>query len=91
MELRGCEKTREILKGIIEATEEDFYTEYNDFILAVKVVSGIDEAISHINRYSTGHSEAIVTSNYFLANKFLDMVDSAEVYVNCLLYKYRCV
>ena len=82
VELRGCEKTREILKGIIEATEEDFYTEYNDFILAVKVVSGIDEAISHINRYSTGHSEAIVTSNYFLANKFLDMVDSAAVYVN---------
>ncbi len=82
VEWRGCEKTRAILPQAKLATEEDFATEYNDYILAVKVVSGIDEAIAHINRYGTGHSEAIVTSDYFAANRFLDEIDAAAVYVN---------
>lgn len=82
VEIRGCEKTQKILKGITPATEDDFYTEYNDLILAVKVVSGIDEAISHINNHGTGHSEAIVTSDYSKANRFLDEIDAAAVYVN---------
>ena len=82
VEWRGCEKARAILPGIQAATEEDYATEYNDYILAVKVVSGLDEAIAHINRYGTGHSECIVTSDYFASNRFLNEVDAAAVYVN---------
>lgn len=82
VEWRGCEKTRAILPGIQAAAEEDYATEYNDYILAVKVVSGLDEAIAHINRYGTGHSECIVTSDYFASNRFLNEVDAAAVYVN---------
>ena len=79
---RGCEKTRKILPQIQPTTEEDYQTEYNDLILAVKVVSGLDEAISHINKYGTGHSEAIITNDYSASNRFLNEVDAAAVYVN---------
>lgn len=82
VEWRGCEKARAILPEIQATTEEDYATEYNDYILAVKVVSGLDEAIAHINRYGTGHSECIVTSDYFASNRFLNEVDAAAVYVN---------
>jgi glutamate-5-semialdehyde dehydrogenase len=82
VEWRGCEKTQKILPGIKQATEEDYYTEYNDYILSVKVVQDADEAISHINQYGSGHSEAIVTKNYFTSQKFLREVDAACVYVN---------
>ncbi len=82
VQLRGCEKTLKILSDISPAKEEDFETEYNDLILAIKVVSGIDEAIAHINKYGTGHSEAIITNDYAKSNHFLDCVDAAAVYVN---------
>lgn len=84
VEIRACEKTREILKDndIKEATEEDYGTEFLDYILSVKVVKDIDEAIEHINKYGTKHSEAIVTTNYFNSEKFLQRVDAAAVYVN---------
>lgn len=64
------------------ATEEDYYTEYNDLILAVKIVKNIDEAIAHINKYNSKHSECIVTNDYANSQKFLKMVDAAAVYVN---------
>jgi len=82
VELRGCEKTMQILPDITPATEEDFYTEYNDYILSIKIVSGPDEAIFHINTHGTGHSEAIITQDYTTANRFLDEIDAAAVYVN---------
>ncbi|MDD5018778.1 MAG: glutamate-5-semialdehyde dehydrogenase, partial [Eubacteriales bacterium] len=81
VELRGCAKTRAII-GIKEATEDDYYTEYLDYILAVKVVQSLDEAIGHINKYGTKHSEAIVTTTYQNAETFLERVDAAAVYVN---------
>jgi glutamate-5-semialdehyde dehydrogenase len=64
------------------ATEEDYFTEYLDYSLAIKVVSGVDEAIAHIAKYGSGHSDAIVTSDYFIAERFLNEVDAAAVYVN---------
>lgn len=82
VELRGCELTRKILKGIKPASEEDWSTEYLDLILSVKVVASLNEAVEHINKYSSGLSEAIITENYGNADKFLKMVDSACVYVN---------
>ena len=82
VELRGCEKTRAILPGIAAATEEDWATEYNDYILAVKVVGSLEEALGHIAKYSSGHSEVIVTEDYSAAQRFLEEVDSAAVYVN---------
>ena len=82
VELWGCEKTRAILPGIAAATEEDWATEYNDYILAVKVVGSLEEALGHIARYSSGHSEVIVTEDYSAAQRFLEEVDSAAVYVN---------
>ncbi len=83
VEIRGCEKTRAILgSSVVPATDEDYYTEYHDYILAVKVVKDIDEAISHISKHSTGHSECIITDNYQNANKFTAEIDSAAVYVN---------
>ena len=81
VELRGCEKTHAII-DVKEANEEDYYTEFLDYILAVKVVSSLDEAIGHINKYSSSHSEAIVTNSYENAERFLERVDSAAVYVN---------
>jgi glutamate-5-semialdehyde dehydrogenase len=83
VELRGDEETRRILGDIVvPATEEDWATEYDDYILAVKVVSDLDEAIAHINRYGTMHSEAIVTDSYANGEKFMDLVDAAAVYIN---------
>jgi len=82
VEVRGCEKTREIVPWVIPATEEDWYTEYLDLIIAVKVVDSVDSAIAHINKYGSRHSDSIVTRDYFNARKFLNEVDSACVYVN---------
>ncbi|MGL4849930.1 MAG: glutamate-5-semialdehyde dehydrogenase [Clostridium sp.] len=80
--LKGDEKARKIISDMEEATEEDFYTEFLDFIMSVKIVDNIDEAIKHINKYNTGHSEAIVTKNYANSQKFLQRIDAAAVYVN---------
>ncbi len=83
VELRGCPETQTILGGsVLPATEEDYYTEYNDYILAIKVVGSVTEAIQHINKYNTKHSEAIITKDYANARKFTDSVDAAAVYVN---------
>ncbi len=84
VELRGCSETVRILGGSVKlATEEDYATEFNDYIFAIKIVENIDEAIAHIAKYSTGHSECIVTQNISNAEKFQKEVDSACVYVNC--------
>ena len=72
----------EIVPDVVPATEEDWATEYLDYILAVKVVDSLDDAIDHIAKYSTGQSESIVTENYTNAQRFLNEVDSAAVYVN---------
>lgn len=82
VELRGCPETLKYLKDIKPASEEDWDEEYLSLIMAVKVVDGIAQAIDHINRHGTGHSEAIVTSNYNNAKTFSDRVDAAAVYVN---------
>jgi glutamate-5-semialdehyde dehydrogenase len=83
VELRCDEKALKILGGsAIAAMESDWETEYDDYILAIKIVSGIDEAMDHIARYSTQHSEAIVTTNYAKSQRFLNEVDAAAVYVN---------
>ena len=83
VELRGDEKVCEILgdKATL-ATAEDWDTEYNDYIIAIKIVSSIDEAIDFINEHNTKHSEAIITENYTRSQKFLDEIDAACVYVN---------
>ena len=82
VEIRGCDETRKIVEGVNKATEEDWYTEYLDLILSVKIVSGVDEAIEHIMKYGSYHSDAIVTGDKKAAEKFLNKVDSACVYVN---------
>jgi glutamate-5-semialdehyde dehydrogenase len=82
VELRACEKSLRILRDAKPANEEDFATEFDDYILAVKVVRNLDEALEHIERYSTRHSEAIVTQDYENSRRFLNEVDSAAVYVN---------
>jgi glutamate-5-semialdehyde dehydrogenase len=82
VEIRGCEETLKYYPQGSAATEEDYYTEYNSLIISVKVVSGIDEAINHIEKYSTRHSDAIITKSEEAAQKFLNGVDSAAVYVN---------
>ncbi|MGL5614649.1 MAG: glutamate-5-semialdehyde dehydrogenase [Sarcina sp.] len=82
VEIRGCEKTKKIVPWVKEATEEDFYTEFLDYILSVKVVDSLEEAINHINEHGTKHSEAIITKNYFNSEEFLKKVDAAAVYVN---------
>ena len=82
VELRGCSRTRQILPNVKEATEEDWYAEYLDLILAVKVVDDIGEAIDHIGRYGSQHTEAIITSHYANAQRFLRDVDSSTVLVN---------
>ena len=81
-ELRGDEAALEVVPDMKKATEEDWGTEYLDLIASVRTVASVDEAIEHINRYNTGHSEAIVTKDYANARKFLDEVDAAAVYVN---------
>lgn len=82
VELRGCPETQRLVPGVQAATEEDWETEYLDLILSVRVVASLDDALDHIYRYGTKHSEAIVTSNYFTARRFLQEVDAAAVYVN---------
>lgn len=82
VEIRADKASKDIFPDVEDATEEDYYTEYNDYIIAVKVVDGVNEAIAHINKYNTKHSEAIVTNNYEKSQKFLNEVDAAAVYVN---------
>ncbi len=82
VEIRGCEETVRIWSKAVPATDEDWDIEYLDLILGVKVVSGLDEAVDHINRHGTRHSEAIVSEDYTAANRFLMEVDAAAVYVN---------
>jgi glutamate-5-semialdehyde dehydrogenase len=82
VEIRGCEETRKLVPQAIAATEEDWYTEYLAAIISVKIVADVDEAIAHINKYSSAHTEAIVTENYTNAMRFLREVDSASVMVN---------
>lgn len=82
VELRADEKAYAVLSNAIPATEEDWGREYLDYILSIKTVSSIDEAIAHINRYNTKHSEAIITESYDHAQMFLNQIDAAAVYVN---------
>lgn len=82
VEIRGDERARAISTEIVPATEEDWGTEYLDAIISVKIVDSIDEAIAHINKYNTGHSESIITRDYNNALKFQDEIDAAAVYVN---------
>jgi len=82
VELRADEKSRKFLDKAIEVSDEDYYTEFLDLVMSVKTVGSVDEAIDHINQYSTGHSESIVTKDYASSQKFLKEVDSSTVYVN---------
>lgn len=82
VEVRGDEQARKADERIIAATQEDWGREYLDYIISVKTVSSIDEAIEHINKYNTGHSESIITKDYENAQKFLNEIDAAAVYVN---------
>lgn len=82
VQMRADERALPLMNGAVPATEEDWGTEYLDYILSVKVVDSVQEAIDHINRYNTKHSEAILTENYTNAQKFLEEVDAAAVYVN---------
>lgn len=82
VELRGCEKALAVIPGMTAATEQDFYTEYNDYILSIKVVASVEQAVSHINQHGTKHSEAIVTESMAHAAYFTQNVDAAAVYVN---------
>lgn len=82
VEIRADERAREVISDCVPATEEDYGTEYLDYILSMKTVDSVEEAIEHINRYNTGHSDAIITENEAHAEKFLDGVDAACVYVN---------
>lgn len=81
VEIRGCEVTQKLI-DCVPATEEDYYTEFLDYIISCKVVDDLDQAIAHINEHNTGHSEAIITSNYINSQKFMRKVDAAAVYVN---------
>ncbi len=82
VEVRGDEKTRQIVPDVKAATEQDWYTEYLDLIMGVKVVEDLSEAIAHINKYGTKHSESIVTRDFAKATRFLQEIDSAAVYWN---------
>lgn len=82
VEMRADEEAKALIPDAVTATEEDWGTEYLDYILSLKIVDSVEEAIEHINKYNTGHSESIITSDYFNAQKFLDEVDAAAVYVN---------
>ncbi|MBQ7424653.1 MAG: glutamate-5-semialdehyde dehydrogenase, partial [Lachnospiraceae bacterium] len=82
VEVRADEGSRSLIEGAVSATEEDFGKEYLDYIISVKTVKSVDEAIEHINRYNTHHSESIITGNEESAQRFLDRVDAACVYVN---------
>ena len=82
VEIRADEEACKIIPEFVKATEEDWGTEYLDYIMSCKIVDSVDEAIAHINKYNTGHSEAIIRSDYDNAQKFLNEVDAAAVYVN---------
>ena len=82
VEMRGCERTRQII-DVKPATEQDWRTEYLDTIISIKVVDGVDGAIEHINKYGSHHTDSIVTKDKKAATKFLDLVDSADVFWNC--------
>ncbi len=82
VEIRGCEKTMNVNANIKAATEKDWYEEYLDLIIAVKIVENLDEALDHLDKYSSNHTDAIVTDNYFTAQRFLREVDSSSVMVN---------
>ena len=82
VQLRGCARTAAIIPDTVPATEEDYATEYDDYILALRVVDSLEEAIGHIQKYTTGHSEAIVTKDWDNARAFTAQLDSAAVYVN---------
>jgi glutamate-5-semialdehyde dehydrogenase len=82
VEIRGCDKTRALVPGLSKATEDDWSTEYLDLILAVRVVKDMDEAIDHIERYGSEHTDSIVTTNYKKSREFIDRVNSSAVMVN---------
>ena len=82
LDIRGCEKCKAILPQINDATDEDYATEYDDYIVSVKVVDGVADAVAHINKYTTGHSEAIITENARNADYFVNSIDSCALYVN---------
>jgi glutamate-5-semialdehyde dehydrogenase len=82
VEVRGCPETKKLVDWVNEATEDDFYAEFLDLILAVKVVQDMDEAVNHIYKYGTKHSEAIITTNYNKSRRFLQEIDAAAVYIN---------
>ena len=82
LDIRGCEKCKAILGGISLATDEDYATEYDDYIVSVKVVNSVSEAVEHINKYTTGHSEAIITESARNADYFVNSIDSCALYVN---------
>lgn len=82
VEIRGDEKAKAVCPEISSATQEDFYTEYLDYIISVKTVDSLEEAINHINEHSTGHSESIITNDDKNAEKFMQCIDSSSVYVN---------
>ncbi|MEM2969869.1 MAG: glutamate-5-semialdehyde dehydrogenase, partial [Candidatus Bathyarchaeia archaeon] len=82
VEIRGCKETQRIVTDVIPASEEDWYTEYLDLIIGIKVVNGLDEAIFHINKYGTKHSEAILTEDFSKALAFIQRVDCAAAYWN---------
>ena len=84
VEIRGCERTKAILgDSVVLATPQDYATEFLDYIMSIRVVDSIEEAIAHIQKYSTGHSECIITESYRHAEQFQKEIDSACVYVNC--------
>ena len=82
VEVRVCENAAKLFPELPRASEEDYYKEYNDYIISLKIVKDTDEAIAHINKYNTKHSEAIVTNDYSASQMFLNSVDAAAVYVN---------
>ncbi|MDJ0808487.1 MAG: glutamate-5-semialdehyde dehydrogenase [Desulfobacterales bacterium] len=82
VEIRGCERTAAII-AVNPATAEDWQTEYLDLVVSIRVVDGLDAAIDHINRYGSGHTDVIVTADRALARRFMDLVDTADVFVNC--------
>ncbi len=82
VELRGCSKTQEII-DVNPATEEDWKTEYLDYILSIKIVDSVDRAIEHINQFSSGHTEAIISGDKAVAESFMNLIDSGNVFLNC--------
>jgi glutamate-5-semialdehyde dehydrogenase len=82
VELRGCKETKKLSKQIIQATEQDWDTEYLDAILSIRIVNSMSEAIAHIDRHSSGHTESIVTENYTSGRRFITEVDSSSVMIN---------